>query len=219
VHLAAAPMIVGTVRTRDGLVAQSAKLRLEAPDRVGSTVSYFGETAMFLESEVLPNFPMGLQETTSDHNGHFEFTSYPKQAAKRYLVASSADGQQNAVAIVSAESETVDVTLQPYGGGVSSLRIEFPGRFQALPIECTVQGSPFDPILLDAREPYVIEGLAAGTWRLSAAWNGTPIPLPSESGGADGFKLEGETTQVIRLPQGAIDGQDEDTLLRAGRKK
>lgn len=218
-HLEPAPLIVGTVRTRDGLVAQDANVRLEAPDRVGSTVAYFGETAMFLESEVLPNFPMGLQETVSDHNGRFEFTSFPKQAPKRYLVARSADGKLSGVAIVSAGAETVDVTILPVGGGGSTLRVEFPGRHQALPIECIIQGSPRDPALLAAQEPYIIEGLAAGTWRLSAAWNGNEIPASAESGGSAGFKLEGERTQVIRLPQGAIDGQDADTLLRAGRKQ
>jgi hypothetical protein len=218
VHLEAAPLVVGTVRTRDGLVAQGANVRLEAPDRVGSTVAYFGETAMFLESEVLPDFPMGVQETISDHNGRFEFTSYAKQAPRRYLVATSADGTQSGMAIVGADAETVDVTIAPSGAGDATLSVEFPGRFQALPLECSVQGAPREPVLLPAHDSYVIEGLTPGKWRLVATWNGAEILASAESGGASGFKLEGVTTQVIRLPRGAIVGQDEDTLLRAGRK-
>ncbi|MEO6708455.1 MAG: carboxypeptidase regulatory-like domain-containing protein, partial [Planctomycetota bacterium] len=213
VHLEPAPLIVGTVHTRDGLVAQSAKLRLEAPDRVGSTVAYFGETAMFLEAEVLPSLPMGLQETVSDHNGHFEFTSYPKQAPRRYLTATSADGLQTGTVIVAPEAETVDVTIYPVGAGSARLSVSFPGRHQALPIECMVRGTPLDPYLLALQDPYVIDGLAPGMWRLTASWNGKEIPV--EGATSSGFKLEAETTQVIRLPQGAIDGQDPETLRRA----
>jgi hypothetical protein len=87
-----------------------------------------------------------------------------------------------------------------------------------VPLECLVQGSPRDPHLLAAQEPYVIEGLAAGTWKLSATWHGQEIPMDAKEGGPGVFLLEQETTQVIRLPRGAIDGQDEDTLLRSGRK-
>ncbi len=218
VHLEAAPLIVGTLRTRDGLVAQGAKVRLEAPDRVGSTVAYFGETALFLESEVLPNFPMGVQETVSDHNGRFEFTSYPKQAPKRYLVATSADGSLSGAALVGPNDETVDVTLQASGAGTSELRLEMPGRHQAIEVECSVRGAPRDRLLVPAHEPYVIIGLTPGLWRMTASWRGQETQATAESGGTRGFKLEGETTQVIRLPQGAIDGQDAETLLRAGRK-
>ncbi len=218
VHLEAAPLIVGTVRTRDGLVAQGAKVRLEAPDRVGSTVAYFGETALFLESEVLPNFPMGVQETLSDHNGRFEFTSYPKQAPNRYLVATSADGSLSGATLVGPNDVAVDLLLQASGAGSCELRLEMPGRHQAIEVECSVQGAPRDSVLIPAREPCVIFGLKPGLWRMTATWRGQEIPASAESGGMRGFKLEGETTQVIRLPQGAIDGQDQDTLLRAGRK-
>ena len=63
-----------------------------------------------------------------------------------------------------------------------------------------------------------MDGRSSEVWRLTATWNGREIPPSNESGGPSGFKLEGETMQVIRLPEGAINGQDADTLLRAGRK-
>jgi len=219
VHLVAAPVIVGSVRTRDGLVVQDAKVRLEAPDRVGSTVAYFDQPSVFLESEVLPNFPMGLQETRSDHNGRFEFTSFPKQAPKRYLIAESADGLLRGAAVVGPQDETVDVVVAAHGDGASKLAIEFPGRHQALDVQCSVQGAPRNPELVPAGEPCVIEGLAPGTWKLTATWNGENVPIEGEGGAPGVFKLEGETTQVVRLPRGAIVGQDEDTLLRRGLRK
>ncbi len=218
IHLEPAPLLVGTVRTRDGLVSQGAKVRLEAPDRVGSTVAYFGETSMFLESEVLPTFPMGLQETVSDHNGRFGFTSFPKQAPRRYLVATSADGTMTGTRIVGPEDTSVDVTIAPSGGGVSQLRLDLPGRHQAIEVDCAVQGAPRDRYLLPANEEYVIDGLAPGMWRMTATWHGQEVQTSAQGAGVRGFKIERETTQTIRLPQGAIDGQDADTLLRAGRK-
>jgi hypothetical protein len=218
VHLEPAPVVVGTVRTRDGLIVQGAKVRLEAPDRVGSTVSYFEQTSMFLESEVLPNFPMGLQETLSDHNGRFEFTSFPKQAPKRYLIAESVDGKLSGSVVVGPEDETVNVVIGPSGSGNSLLKIEFPGRHQAIEVLCSVQGAPRDPFLLPAHDPLVLEGLAPGTWRLKATWNGQDVPMDKSVGEPGLFVLQGETTQLLRLPRGAIDGQDEDTLLRTGRR-
>jgi hypothetical protein len=216
VHLDPAPVVVGTVRTRDGLVAPGARVRLEAPDRVGSTLAYFEETAMFLETDVLPTFPVGLQETVADHNGRFEFTSFPKQAPRRYVVATSADGAQTGSVVIGPEDDQLVVVLGPRGEP-ATLKIEFPGRRQALEVECTVQGAPRDKFVLPAREPYVLENLPPGRWRLSATWRGAPVALADERAGTQGFELAGETTQVVHLPRGALEGQAEDTLLRAGR--
>jgi hypothetical protein len=215
VHLDPAPVVVGTVRTQDGLVAPGARVRLEAPDRVGSTLAYFEETALFLETEVLPSFPMGLQEAVADHNGRFEFTAYAKQAPRRYVVATSADGAETGSVIIGPEDQVVNLVLAPRRAS-GSLKVEFPGRHQALEVECTVRGEPRDRIVLPAGEAYELVDLPGGTWRLTATWRGQEIPVSDTVG--RGFLVEGSTTQVVRLPQGAIDGQDEDTLLRAGRR-
>lgn len=216
-HLEAAPVVVGTARSRDGLVVPGARIRLEAPDRAGAACTFFEQPALFLESDVLPSLPVGVQEMLSDHNGRFEFTSYPKQAPRRYLVGESADGLLRGIAIVGPSDQTVDLVLSAAGVGSATLRVEFPGRHQALPVECSVEGAPRDPFLLPAHEPYVIDRLAPGTWRLSATWNGTAIPGVDGPEGVNGFSVVDDAQRVIELPQGAILGQDQDTLLRAGR--
>ena len=215
-HLVPAPVLVGVVKTRDGLVAQGARVRLESPDRVGATLAFFEEGAMFLETESLPTLPIAFQEAVADHNGRFEFTSYPKLAPRRYLVAETADGKSSASLLVGPKDELVELILGPRDPE-GELAIEFPGRFQALEVECIVQGAPRDKRLVPADESYTLSGLAAGRWRLAANWRGQDLGV-GDAVGALEFDVSGSVTQSVRLPRGAIQGQDEDTLRRAGKR-
>ena len=61
-------------------------------------------------------------------------------------------------------------------------------------------------------EPLRLADLPAGTWRIRVSWNGQPVlKNPIE------IKVQKETKTSIDLPRGAIEGQDEETLKRAGR--
>ena len=60
------------------------------------------------------------------------------------------------------------------------------------------------------------DGLAPGTWRMTARWHGQRLfgePDFQE------FELLREERRELPLPEGAIQGQDADTLLRAGERK
>ena len=89
----------------------------------------------------------------------------------------------------------------------------FPGRKQGLPVVVSIGGKPREEVVLPADEPLPVSGLATGTWRARATWNGRSLLR----GGQEEFELLADRTLDIQLPEGAIAGQDADTLLRAGR--
>jgi hypothetical protein len=214
VHLEPAPSLVGTVTGPDGQPLEGVRVRLEAPDRVGATLSFLKEMPGILEGEILPTLPMAVQETTTDHRGEFLLTSWSSAAPARYLIADSADGTLHGARLVGADDERVDLRLAALEGAVGTLSIEFPGRRQGVPVVLSIQGAPRPEVIVPLDEPLVVEGLARGTWRLTGTWNGKPLfpaPAPRE------FALEDSATQNVALPAGAIEGQDEDTLRRAGR--
>ena len=57
-----------------------------------------------------------------------------------------------------------------------------------------------------------IGALPSGSWLVSVTWNGESIckRVPVE--------IDGEATREIVLPEGAIVGQDADTVLRSGKR-
>ena len=59
-----------------------------------------------------------------------------------------------------------------------------------------------------------VEELAPGTWRIAASWHGRAL-FPGE--GHQELELADETTYEVPVPEGAVRGQEQDTLLRAGR--
>jgi hypothetical protein len=212
-HLKAAPTLVGRVVDPEGLPVPDAIVRLEAPNRIGAELTYLGEMPGFLETEILPMLPVGVQETRANHLGEFMLTSWAEYAPARYLTAESPDGKLRAARLVKPEDENVQLDLQPAAGGTATLRLEFPGRFQALPVELSIRGAPRGEQLVPTDDALEIPDLLEGKWRLRATWNGRPI------GSADGvlIDLDGDTTVPLSLPPGAIQGQDEDTRARAGR--
>ena len=64
----------------------------------------------------------------------------------------------------------------------------------------------------DVDQPLEVDGLAPGRWRMRARWNGE---LLIGGTGELEFDLEGVERRMLVLPQGAILGQDRETLERA----
>ena len=69
-------------------------------------------------------------------------------------------------------------------------------------------------VVIAPHQDLPLEGLAPGRWRLRARWNGELL-FPGD--GLREIDLEGTERLEVPLPPGAIEGQDEDTLLRSGR--
>ncbi|MCK6447916.1 MAG: carboxypeptidase-like regulatory domain-containing protein [Planctomycetes bacterium] len=208
----AAPLVKGRVLDRDGHAVEGADVRLEAPDRTFALLNHVGQASGFLEAEIWPNFPMSVQRTVTGFDGRFELTAWHDCAPTRYLVAESKDGKLRAVQVVRANQNEVELVLEPDTGALAKLSIEFPNRHQGLPIECSINGVPFTEQVLPAAKPLVVENLDEGVWRILATWNGEPL-----FGAPPQVMVRGDATFRIPLPVGAIDGQDEDTLRRAGK--
>jgi len=221
IRLKPGPKLTGVVRDDQGRFVQGAVVSMEAPDRVGATMFHLQEMPMFLETEVIPPFPPAVQQTTTDSYGRYVLSSWSSTAVAHYLTAESPDGKLWAGRVVKAPKKgevgkdlEIDLTLAPVERGSGVLTIEFPGRIQGLPVEVSIDGLPLDPGVVPLGQPLVLEDLPEGTWRLSARWDGQPIL------GAPGYaevEVRGEARYSVPLPQGAIYGQDEETLVRAGR--
>jgi hypothetical protein len=107
----------------------------------------------------------------------------------------------------------IELVVKPVESGQWALSVDFPSRHQGLPVVASIGGAAQPEVLVPAREPLVLRGLAAGTWRIKATWNGKTLLAPE----GQEFELDGDLTRTVPLPEGAIAGQDQDTLLRAGR--
>jgi hypothetical protein len=218
IRLKPAPKIFGVVRDAEGRFVEGARVALEAPDRVGATMYHLGEMPAFLNTEVVPSMPPAYRETVTDSYGRYLLSSWSGVSKGQYLLAESSGGELWAGQVVKPPTEPgdqeIDLTLQPVEKGQGVLSIDFPGRTQGVPVEVTLNGEPLDPGVVALGEPLVLEGVAEGTWRLSATWNGRPVV---GGVGYQEFELRGETERSLHLPQGALAGQDADTLLRTGR--
>jgi hypothetical protein len=106
----------------------------------------------------------------------------------------------------------VDLALEPAKGD-GELILQMTGRTQGLPVEIKVDGAPRDPQVLPPGRDLHIAGLAPGTWKFTAKWNGETI--------FDGMLVDvkEETTLSLTLPEGAIVGQDADTRRRSGKSE
>lgn len=211
IRLEGAPMILGTV-VDEGRPVAAARVRLEAPNRVKATLGFFVQTSMFLESEILPDLPPATQEAVTGPDGRFLFTAWDELGAVRYLEARSADGRAWAGRLVRPGDGEIRLELEEEVLGNAALELFFPDRWQGLPVELSVNGAPLDPHVVPPHEPLRVASLVAGRWQLRARWRGEVVQ-PEVA-----FDLEGETEREIRLPQEAIDGQDEEAWRRAGRE-
>ncbi|MEW6072088.1 MAG: carboxypeptidase-like regulatory domain-containing protein [Planctomycetota bacterium] len=211
VPLTPAPKVVGRV-LRDGEPVAGAQVKIEAPDRVRATLGYFREQSYFLESAVMPELPAAAQELVTGDEGRFSFTAWADVSQVRYLEAVGPDGKTWAGRLVHPGEEVIDLELQEVEVADSTLVVDFPDRWQGLPVEILIDGQPFDPLVLPPSEPLAIGDLRAGKWHLEVTWYGDPLF------GEDSLVLSATTHREIALPPEAIDGQTPEQWKRAGKE-
>jgi hypothetical protein len=204
-----APKITGRI-TREGAPVAGATVRLEAPNRVRATLAYFRKQSFFLESAVIPDLPVAVQEVETDERGRYVLTAWSSMMKVRYLEAIGPRGGW-AGQLVHEGEEVIDLALKEVELATAALELDFPDRWQGLPLEILVDGAPFDPLVLPAGEQQSITDLRAGRWRLTVTWHGDPVHREEE------LEIDAHTARTIVLPLGAIDGQDEEQWRRAGR--
>ncbi len=210
-HLEPAPQLSGTVRS-GGTPIAGARVRMEPPDRVGATMAALNvRDYLVLENELFPDLPTAVQETVTDGNGQFWLTANETISNVRYLVATSPDGKRSGGIVLKGGEKEVSVELKAVEAGSAELVLELDGRYQPLPVKITVGGAPREVTMLPAGQDLHIDELTAGTWMLRVRW-------------ADETLVEGQSLDVksslswsVKLPEGAIHGQDEDTRKRAQR--
>lgn len=211
-HLEPAPVVQGVVKD-GGRPEPGVTVRLEAPDRTAANLSVFGQTNyLALEHDVFPNMPTAVQEVVSNAQGEFTLSANEAIAGVRYVTAISKDQKRVASVVLKPGDTHLELVLEPLAGGNGELRFVTNGRIQPLPIEVRVNGAPRDKVLVPAGRDLRIGGLTSGSWLVNVSWNGESIwkRVPVE--------IDGEVTREIVLPEGAITGQDADTLLRAGKR-
>ncbi len=208
------PSIVGVVVDEQGRRMEGARVVCEAADRLGAQHQYLARTPFETAAEIMAAMPMGSGEVRTSHNGEFQLSAWPKFGNMRYLWAQSADGRRwGGRAVSTTDPGTIELVVKPVESGQWSVSIDLTGRHQGLPVIASIGGAAQPEVILPARKPLVLRGLSAGTWRVRASWNGEQI-LGAEG---ESFELDGDHTHLIPTPDGAVQGQDEDTLLRAGR--
>lgn len=195
---------------KNGVPQPGATLRLEAPDPVAATCQYFASTAGILQSIPMPLLPPATQTAFADSKGEYMLSTWPKYARGRYLQAFGPDGESWAGRIVRASDHRIDLELGLVHEGAGMLEVEFPKRFQGLPIEVFVNGEPRVDTDLESDEPLVLEGLVEGSWKMVCSWNGTDLWERPRS-----FRVAEASRQEVVLPTGAIVGQPDDIVKRA----
>jgi hypothetical protein len=210
-HLEPAPVVTGIVRQGAKPVA-NAIVRLEMPDRVSAmNVAIGAGDLMSLERELLPNLPPAVQETRTNASGEFVLSANEGVSKQRYLVALSPDGRSTGGKVLVGGETQVDVELVPVTSGEGELVLQLDGRYQPLPVDVTVNGTPRERFLLSPGKDLHVEGLTPGSWKLDARWGSEELAKGQT------FELDASTTLALKLPEGAIIGQDDETRLRAGK--
>ena len=206
-----APTLRGKVLS-DGQPVHGARVRLEAPDRVRATLDYFSAPSYFLETAVIPSLPPGVQETTTGADGSFLFSAWADSSPVRYLEARGHAGQGFAGRFVQPDEQEVVLELADVDLGDSAFVLDFPGRFQGLPVETWINGVPSPVQVLAAEDALEVEDLVAGRWTLTVSWHAQPV-LPTTE-----LQIEEVATQSVTLPPECIEGQNEEQWKRAGRE-
>jgi hypothetical protein len=152
-----------------------------------------------------------VQRARTNASGEYVLDNSEGVSRTRYLHATSSDGKRTAWKVLRGGETRVDLALEPARGD-GELILEMAGRTQGLPVEIEVDGAPRDRQVLPTGHDLHIGGLAPGTWKFSAKWNGETI--------FDGMLVDvkDETTLSLTLPEGAIVGQDADTRRRSGKE-
>ncbi len=209
-QLEPASSITGRI-THQGEPVRGAVVHLEAPNRVRATLAYFRQGSHYLETAVMPSLPPAIQQVETGADGRFVLTAWADQSPTRYLEARGPDGRTWAGRLVQPDERTVDLELREVDLGDSTLVVDFPERWQGLPLEILVEGSPQDPGILPPDQKLQLGDLLAGSWHLKMSWHSTPIREET-------LTIEGVTDVRVPLPPECIDGQDEEVWRRAGRE-
>ena len=207
----AAPVLTGTVLDGDKLVS-GARVELVAADPVRASTAHYRENLFYLEADVFPLLPPARQTVTTGSSGSFLMTRWQQTSAYRMVRATSPDGQSWAMAAVGPNEESVTLNLEPIKAGAGSMRIELPGRFQAIPVSLIVSGQPRPTFELPPDRQLEVNDLREGTWTATASWY--THKLLDEGP----FVLDPEVELEVRLPEEALLGQDKETWARAGRE-
>ena len=211
-HLEPAPVVQGIV-TDGGSPAPEARVVLEAPDRTAAMLSVFGQSNyLWLENDVFPNLPPAMQVVLTNGMGEFVLNANESASGVRYLSATSEDGKRRAQAVLQPGTTRVDLALAPVEDGSGEMRVVMEGRFQALPVRVTVDGAPRDLLMLPPGRDLSIGGLPRGSWLATVRWNGEALIQRAP------VQIDEEVTLEVTLPEGAIFGQDADTIRRRGRQ-
>ncbi len=169
IHLEPAPMIAGKV-THDGAPVARAVVRLEAPDRSQAVLNYLGESASYLETQVVSTLPPGSQAVKTDDLGNFRIGWFGDTDRPRYLTATSFDGKLWAGRVVQPGTREVSIALEPARHGDRTLEIALADRELPLMVDVQIDGAPQDPRVVHPNEQLRVHGLMEGDWRLSVRW-------------------------------------------------
>ncbi len=205
-----APSILGVVLDEGSPVA-GATVELEAANRdVATTQGLQQKNPRFALQYVLPSIPTAADVTTTDAKGRFSFTRYPDVITTYYVTATNRAGSRRGLGVVGPNDTELIVKLGAIENDMGVVQLEFPGRFQGLPYEVSVNGTPRDPAILRPGENLMIDGLESGVWHLRASWRGQDVISRRQvTVGAAPEALKGE------LPEGALIGQTQAERDRA----
>jgi len=210
IALKPAPALRGLVLD-GGKPVKGARIVIEAADRSTATSKALGERSpRFLLEVVVPPLPAAYQTTTTDSKGEFVFTSNPDVTTAYYVTATSRDGKREGVGVLASGDARVTVNLRDTEDETGGFQLELPGRFQGLPVELRIQGTPRDPFILRPGVPLLVDGLERGTWRVKARWRGSEVVFGKI------IEIADEPAVLTgSLPEGALRGQTADERRRA----
>ncbi len=206
-----APVLAGTVLEDDKLVS-GARVELIAADPVRASTAHYREDSFYLEADVFPLLPPARQTVSTGSSGHFLMTRWQQTSAYRMVRATSPDGKSWAMAAVGPSDESVTLNLEPIEAGAGSVRIELPGRFQAIPISLIISGQPRPTFELPPDRQLEVTDLREGTWTAKASWYTQKLLDEGP------FVLDSEIQLEVGLPEEALLGQDKESWERAGRE-
>ena len=143
-----------------------------------------------------------LQTTRANGHGHFTLTGYGEPGEVRYLSARSPDGSWVGNAVVKVGDADLNIELQEIENKAGSIHVRLDERWQGLSVEVRRNGMPGEPLLLEASDELILDGLEEGLWRIHANWRGSRVIENQQVPVVDGKVVE----VIGRLPKAAIEG-------------
>lgn len=187
IHLEPAPMLAGKV-THDGAPVARAVVRVEAPDRTRAMLNYLGESAAYLESQVLQSLPPGTQAVKTDDFGNFRIGLFGDPSEVKYVTATSFDGKLWAGEVLRPGATEVELELGAAREGNRELLIEISDRELPLRVDLMIDGTPQGLTAIMPGKHLEIPGLMEGDWKLTARFGRArlfdEVPITVQDGAA-----------------------------------